>query len=157
MDPLEFLTKVWNENVRPLIAPAQKKKKNLFGIRYDKMHEVLSTLNQVEKDRMDFFIVAATEDEPIKDYIQYINYMAEFCNVCVHNPEAGFAKGLDMQKIGHLKTSLDLLQAAIRNSDKDYLDLVRSTMPPPSMAAMRQRVRAAEIGILKQDIALGPK
>lgn len=148
--PLKPLRDIWNKHIRPVIVPEPQL--NLFGVRYNQMQEVLATLEPREKDRLDFFIAAAMEDAPIKDYIDYIKHIAKFCDHCASRQETSLNKGLDMTKIMRLKQSADLLVLAIRASDAAYLARVRAEMPVPDFTAIKDRVRRAEIQMLQEDI-----
>jgi len=150
MDPFKPLRDIWNRHIRPAIVP--EKKLNLFGHRYNKMQEVFATLNDAERNRLSFFIAAATDGEPVKDYVAYIGHLADFCDLCVRNENSALAKGLDLDKISRLKTAADLLQEAVRRSDPAYLARVRAEMPVPDFTEARKRVLRAEIGMLKEDI-----
>ena len=151
MNPLKALRDIWETHIRPVIAPEPKL--NLFGVRYNKMQAVFATLGPAEKGRIEFFIAAASEEKPVKDYIDYIRHLERFCDLCVRQPDSALTRGLDMAKIMEFKTSVDLLMGAVRGSDKTYLDRVRADMWVPDFTQAQEKVRRAEIGMLKEDIA----
>lgn len=154
MDPLKSLRDIWNAYIRPVIAPEPKL--NLFGHRYYKMRAAFDALGQKEKDRIEFFIAAATEDQPVRDYIDYINHLTAFCDLCVRRPDSALMRDLDMTKIMNFKTAVDLLVSAVRGSDAAYLARVRAEMSVPDLNQARRRVHSAEIGMLKEDVLNRP-
>ena len=147
MKPLEQLKQIWNQAIKPLFVT--ERRETLFGIRYNKMLKVLDGWGPAEKNRLAFFMAA--KEEPAKDYLEYIKLIQKFCDLCLNGPEA-LSKGLDMGKIVQMKTAIDLLQNAVQQSDKPYLDRVRREMPVPRNDEMTSRVRRTEIKMLQEDI-----
>lgn len=151
MDPFTLAREFWRKAIKPLFVT--ERRETLFGTRYNKMNDVKATLGPLEQQRLRFYLAASHEDEPIRDYIAYIQRLAHFCETCVRNPESHLAQGLDMACIARFKVAVDLAANALRQSDKAYLDRIRNEMgAPPLDDDMARRVRRAEIAMIKQDI-----
>jgi len=151
MDPLDLVREFWRKAVKPLFVT--ERRETLFGTHYNKMNELKAALSPLEQHRLKFYLAATSEEQPIKDYIIYVNRIAAFCEQCVRNPESQLAKGMDMSRISRFKVAADLAANALRCSDKSYLDRVRAEMGAPQMDGdMTQRVYRAEVAMLKEDI-----
>lgn len=152
MDPITLAREFWRKAIKPYFVT--ERRETLFGTRYNKMNEVKATLSPLEQHRLKFYLAASHEDEPIKDYITYIDRLAHFCETCVRNPESHLAQGMDMARIAQFKVVVDLSVSALRHADKAYLDRVRREMgTPPLDDDMSRHVRRAEIAMIREDIS----
>lgn len=148
MEPLKTLRDLWDRYVRPVVNPPPRL--NLFGHRYNLMQEAYAALGPVAQERIAFFIAAATDDEPLRDYLDYIDHLERFCQAADATP--ALSRGIDAQRLAHFAQRITLLQGAIRESDPAYLARVRTEMAVPDLSAAQARVRRAEIQMLKEDI-----
>lgn len=156
MDPIHSGREFWRKNIKPLFVT--ERRETNFGVHYNKMNAIKETLSPLEQQRLHFYIAATSEEEPIRDYIQYINRMAQFCEQCVRHPESALAKDIDGGRLMKFKTAVDMTVNALRNSDKAYLDRIRHEMgTPPVNDDMAKRVRRTEIAMLKEDILQSPR
>lgn len=115
---------------------------NLFGVRYKAMNAQKANLSPLENDRMLLFTAVAQLRGDVKNFADYIVQMGVFCDECIRHPDSPWAKDIDIDRIAHFKTSVDLLVASFSNVGRDYMNKVRSDMITPIDNRMLERARA---------------
>ncbi|MDB5491366.1 MAG: hypothetical protein JWO78_1215 [Micavibrio sp.] len=150
--PSDRLRDIWEKSIKPLYTK-KPPYKNLFGIRYEKMLELQKTLTPLEKDQMDFFIAVREMDGAVRHYPDYLKEASAFCRLRLENPESATSRKMDLNRLSHFETALNLLLASASSVGKDYMDRVRAEMPVPLTPEMRRRAVEAERQALRADIA----
>lgn len=141
------LREIWEKSVKPLFIKAPPAK-NLFGHRYDMMLKLQAGLSPFEKDQMDLFVAIRELDGKVKNYPDYLREASAFCEMRLNTPDSPASQKMDLEKIEHFKTALDLLISSGASVGKQYMDRVRAEMKIP----LSTDIRARALNLYRQEL-----